>query len=118
MGKNVRPDEQVAINQSPLDTGRPAMSDPHQSFRNPAEKSAYDAVLIDLVGRPRGNEAAMIFCTPTDPEAAVIADAMVRAGAVSDDLYARLLTVGDRRYDRQPVTRAVAFDAFGSRSDD
>ena len=90
------------------------MSNPHQSFRNPAEKSAYDAVLTDLVGRPRGNEAAMIFRTPTDPEAAVIADAMVRAGTVSDDLYARLLTVGDRRYDKQPVTHAVAFDAFGT----
>jgi len=90
------------------------MSDPHQSFRNPAEESAYDAVLTDLAGRPRGNEAAMIFRTPTDPEAAVIADAMVRAGTVSDDLYARLLTVGDRRYDRQPVTCAIAFDAFGT----
>jgi HAD superfamily hydrolase (TIGR01549 family) len=90
------------------------MSDPHQSFRNPAEESAYDAVLTDLAERPRGNEAAMIFRTPTDPEAAVIADAMVRAGTVSDDLYARLLTVGDHRYDRQPVTCAVAFDAFGT----
>jgi|GEM_PF-425477 len=90
------------------------MSDPHQSFRNPAEKSAYDAVLIDLAGRPRGNEAVMIFRTPTDSEAAVIADTMVHAGTVSDDLYARLLTVGNRRYDKQPVTRAVAFDAFGT----
>lgn len=68
MSKNIRPDEQLAINQSPLDTGRHAMSDPHQSFRNPAEKSAYDAVLIDLVGRPRGNEAALIFARRPTPK--------------------------------------------------
>jgi HAD superfamily hydrolase (TIGR01549 family) len=90
------------------------MSDDHQSFRTPAEKVAYDAVLIDLAGRIRGDEAAMAFREPTDPEAAVIADAMVRAGTVSDDLYTRLLTVADRRFARQPVTRAVAFDAFGT----
>jgi HAD superfamily hydrolase (TIGR01549 family) len=90
------------------------MSDASPNFRTQAEKAAYDAVLIDLAGRDRGHEAAMVFCTPTDPEAAVIADAMVRAGIVSDDLYARLLSVGDRRYDRQRVTRAVAFDAFGT----
>ena len=96
------------------------MSDARPSFRNPAEKAAYDAVLIDLAGRPRGNEAVMAFRTPTDPIAAVIADAMVHAGAVSDELYTRLLTVVDRRYAAfrhgvgQPVTRAIAFDAFGT----
>lgn len=96
------------------------MSDARPSFRNPAEKAAYDAVLIDLAGRPRGDEAVMAFRTSTDPEAAVIADAMVHAGAVSDELYTRLLTVADRRYAAfpqsvtQPVTRAIAFDAFGT----
>lgn len=96
------------------------MSDARPSFRNPAEEAAYDAVLIDLADRPRGNEAVMVFRAPTDPEAAVIADAMVRAGTVSEDLYTRLLTVADRRYAAfrhgvdQPVTRAVAFDAFGT----
>ncbi len=96
------------------------MSDARPSFRNPAEEAAYDAVLIDLADRPRGNEATMVFRAPTDAEAAVIADAMVHAGAVSEDLYARLLTVADRRYAAfrhglgQTVTRAIAFDAFGT----
>ncbi len=96
------------------------MSDVRPSFRNPAEEAAYDAVLIDLAHRPRGNEAIMVFRAPIDPEAAVIADAMVHAGAVSEDLYTRLLTVADRHYAAfrygvgQPVTRAIAFDAFGT----
>jgi hypothetical protein len=96
------------------------MSDARPSFRNPAEEAAYNAVLIDLADRPRGNEAVMVFRAPTDPEAAVIADAMVHTGAVSEDLYTRLLTVADRRYAAfrhgvgQPVTRAIAFDAFGT----
>ncbi|MBD8737762.1 HAD family hydrolase [Sphingomonas sp. CFBP 13706] len=96
------------------------MSDTHPSFRNPAEEAAYDAVLTDLADRTRGNEAVMVFRAPTDPEAAVIADTMVRTGSVSEDLYARLLTVADRRYAAfrdgvgQPITRAIAFDAFGT----
>jgi HAD superfamily hydrolase (TIGR01549 family) len=96
------------------------MSDASPSFRTQTEKAAYDAVLIDLAGRPRGNEAVMAFRAPTDPETAVIADAMVHAGTVSDDLYTRLLIVADRRNAvfphgvTQPVTRAIAFDAFGT----
>jgi len=81
---------------------------------NPAEQAVYAVVLADLAGRDRGSEAVAAFREPTDPAAAVIADAMIRAGTVSDDLYARLLAVADRRYARRPVTRAVAFDAFGT----
>ena len=87
------------------------MADTHPS--NPAEQAVYAVVLADLAGRDRGSEAVAVFREPTDPAAAVIADAMIRAGTVSDDLYARLLAVADRRFAR-PVTRAVAFDAFGT----
>jgi len=90
------------------------MSDPLPSFRTLAEQTAYAAVLADLAGRDRGNEAVMIFREPTDPDAAVVADAMIRAGKVSDELYARLLAAADRLYAPPPVTRAVAFDAFGT----
>ncbi len=90
------------------------MTAPPPDFRNPAEQVAYDAVLTDLADRERGDETVAIFREPSDPEAAVIADAMIRAGTVTDDQYARLLAVADRRYDRPPVTRAVAFDAFGT----
>ncbi|MEG3167849.1 HAD family hydrolase [Sphingomonas sp. LB3N6] len=72
------------------------------------------AVLDDLAGRDRGDEAVMIFREPTDPDAAVVADAMIRAGNVSDDQYARLLAAADRLYGPPQVTRAVAFDAFGT----
>jgi HAD superfamily hydrolase (TIGR01549 family) len=88
------------------------MADTHPS--NPAEQAVYAAVLADLASRDRGSEAVAVFREPTDPAAAVIADAMIRAGTVSDDLYARLLAVADRRFARPPVTRAVAFDAFGT----
>jgi len=88
------------------------MTDTHP--RNPAEQAVYAVVLADLASRDRGSEAVAVFREPTDPAAAVIADAIVRAGTVSDDLYARLLAVADRRYARRPVTRAVAFDAFGT----
>lgn len=90
------------------------MSDALPSFRTPAEEAAYAAVLDDLAGRDRGNEAVMVFREPTDPDAAVVADAMIRAGSVSDTLYARLLVAADRLYAPPPVTRAVAFDAFGT----
>lgn len=90
------------------------MTAPSPDFYNPAEQVAYDAVLADLAGRDRGEETTAIFREPIDPEAAVIADAMIRAGTVSDDQYARLLVVADHRYDRPPATRAVAFDAFGT----
>jgi len=90
------------------------MTDALPSFRTPAEESAYAAVLADLAGGDRGDEAIMIFREPTDPDAAVVADAMIRAGSVSDALYARLLTAADRFYAPPPVTRAVAFDAFGT----
>jgi HAD superfamily hydrolase (TIGR01549 family) len=90
------------------------MSDDFQSFRTPAEEAAYTAVLADLAGRDRGDEAVMAFREPTDADAAVIADAMIRAGSVSDALYARLLVAADRLYAPPPVTRAVAFDAFGT----
>jgi HAD superfamily hydrolase (TIGR01549 family) len=92
----------------------PAMSDALLSFRTPAEQAAYAAVLADLAGRDRGDEAVMVFREPTDPDAAVVADAMIRAGSVSDTLYARLLAAADRLYASPPVTRAVAFDAFGT----
>lgn len=98
----------------------------HPNFRTLAEETAWDAVIADLAGRVRyrvgdvsenergewrqnllsrddrwssirESEAYMAFREPFDPEAAVIADAMVRAGTVSNDLYARLLTVADRR---------------------
>jgi HAD superfamily hydrolase (TIGR01493 family) len=68
----------------------------------------------DLAGRDRGDEAVMVFREPTDPDAAVVADAMIRAGSVSDDQYARLLAAADRLYAPPPITRAVAFDAFGT----
>jgi len=90
------------------------MSDALLSFRTLAEQAAYAAVLADLAGRDREDEAVMIFREPTDPDAAVVADAMIRAGSVSDALYARLLVAADRLYAPPPVTRAVAFDAFGT----
>ncbi|MEG8058705.1 HAD family hydrolase [Sphingomonas faeni] len=90
------------------------MSDALPSFRTPAEQAAYAAVLADLADRDREDEAVMIFREPTDPDAAVTADAMTRAGSVSDDQYARLLAAADRLYAPPPVTRAVAFDAFGT----
>ncbi len=90
------------------------MSDAPPSFRTLTEQAAYAAILADLAGRDRGDEAVMIFREPTDPDAAVTADAMTRAGSVSDDQYARLLAAADRLYAPPPVTRAVAFDAFGT----
>ncbi len=90
------------------------MNDALPSFRTLAEQATYAAVLADLAGRDRGDEAVMIFRKPTDPDAAVVADAMIRAGNVSDALYARLLAAADRLYAPPPVTRAVAFDAFGT----
>jgi len=90
------------------------MSDPLPSFRTLAEQATYAALLADLAGRYRGDEAVMIFREPTDPDAAVTADAMIRAGSVSDDQYARLLAAADRLYAPPPITRAVAFDAFGT----
>ena len=90
------------------------MSDALPSFRTPAEEDACAAVLADLTDRDRGDEAVMMFLEPTDPDAAVVADVMIRAGTVSDALYARLLTAADRFYAPLPVTRAVAFDAFGT----
>ncbi len=90
------------------------MSDALPSFRTPAEQAAFVAVLDDLAGRDRGDEAVMVFREPTDPDAAVVADAMIRAGNVSDALYARLLAAADHLYAPPPVTRAVAFDAFGT----
>ena len=90
------------------------MSDAFPSFRTPAEEAAYAAVLDDLAGRDRGDEAVMVFREPTDPDAAVVADAMIRAGTVSDTLYARLLAAIDRLHAPPAVTRAVAFDAFGT----
>ncbi len=90
------------------------MSDAPPSFRTLAEQAAYAAVLADLAGRDRGDEAVMVFREPTDPDAAVTADAMTRAGSVSEDQYARLLAAADRLYAPPPVTRAVAFDAFGT----
>ena len=90
------------------------MSGALPSFRTPAEQAAYVAVLDDLAGRDRGDEAVMVFREPTDPDAAVVADAMIRAGSVSDALYARLLAAADRLYAPPPITRAVAFDALGT----
>ncbi len=90
------------------------MSDALPSFHTPAEQAAYAAVLADLGGRDRGDEAMMVFREPPDPDAAVVADAMIRAGNVSDALYARLLAAADHLYAPPPVTRAVAFDAFGT----
>ena len=57
------------------------MNDVLPSFRTPAEQAAYAAVLADLAGRDRGDEAAMMFREPTDPDAVVVADAMTRAGS-------------------------------------
>ena len=123
------------------------MTDP--LFRTPAEKTAHDAILAELRARvpsfwragvdrdptewpdmlasPDGrlfgvkeSEAVIAFNDPTDAETAVIADALVHAGTVTDDLYARLLSVGQRRHAEYitppgpPITRAVAFDAFGT----
>ncbi|WP_010165450.1 HAD family hydrolase [Sphingomonas sp. PAMC 26617] len=90
------------------------MSDVHPSFRTLTEHTAYANLLANLTIRDRGDEASAIFREPIDPEAAVIVDEMIRAGTVSDDLYTRLLAVADRRFDQQPVTQAVAFDAFGT----
>jgi HAD superfamily hydrolase (TIGR01493 family) len=56
----------------------------------------------------------MVFREPTEPDAAVVADAMIRAGTISDALYARLLAAADRLYGPPSITRAVAFDAFGT----
>jgi hypothetical protein len=72
------------------------MGDALPSFRTPAEQAAYAAVLADLVGRDRGNEASIVFREPINSDAAVVADAMIRAGSVSDALYARLLAAADR----------------------
>ena len=126
-----------------------AVSYTHPNFRSAAEEAAFAAVVTDLAGRIRHrvgevpqvergewrqnilspldhwssireSEALMAFREPFEAEAAVIADAMIRAGIVTEDLYARLLSVGDRRYAAfrngytPPVTRAVAFDAFGT----
>jgi HAD superfamily hydrolase (TIGR01549 family) len=99
---------------TPSSKDDPAMSDALPSFRTPAEQIAYAAVLDDLTGRDRADEAVMVFREPTDPDAAVVADAMIRAGTVSDALYARLLAAADRLYAPPPVTRAVTFDAFGT----
>jgi FMN phosphatase YigB (HAD superfamily) len=123
------------------------MTDP--LFRTPAEQTAHDAILTELRARvpsfwragvdrdpmdwpdmlasPDGrlfgvkeSEAVIAFNDPTDAETSVIADALVHAGTVTDDLYARLLSVGQRRHVEYitppgpPVTRAVAFDAFGT----
>ncbi|MES3154984.1 HAD family hydrolase [Sphingomonas faeni] len=90
------------------------MSDALPSFCTPTEHAAYAAVLDDLARRDRGDEAVMVFREPTDPDAAVVADAMIRAGSVNDALYDRLLAAVDRLYAPPPVTRAVAFDAFGT----
>ncbi|WP_242154640.1 hypothetical protein [Sphingomonas sp. BAUL-RG-20F-R05-02] len=118
------------------------MADTHLRFRNPAEEAAYKTVENELAARIqrrdhvpeaerdgwrqnmfpfndrwssiRELEACVAFRRPSDPASAVIADALTHAGTVSDDLYARLLAVAERRYDRQPATRAVAFDAFGT----
>jgi hypothetical protein len=92
----------------------PAISNALRSFRTLAEQPAYVAVLADLAGRDRGDEAVMVFREPVDPDAAVVADAMIRAGSVTDALYARLLAATDRLYAPPAVTRAVAFDAFGT----
>jgi HAD superfamily hydrolase (TIGR01549 family) len=99
---------------TPSSQDDPAMNAALPSFRTLAERAAYAAVLADLAGRDRGDEAIMIFREPTDPDAAVVADAMTHAGRVSDALYARLLAAADRLYAPPPVTRAVAFDAFGT----
>ncbi len=50
------------------------MNDALPSFRTLAEQVAYAAVLADLAGRDRGDEAVMISREPTDPDAAVTAD--------------------------------------------
>ncbi|USI75241.1 HAD family hydrolase [Sphingomonas morindae] len=120
----------------------------HPHFRTPAEQAGYEAVDAELADRiprrdhvPEGErdgwrqnmlpfgerwsgirelEACLAFREPSDPESAVVADALVRAGTVTDDLYDRLLAVADRRYTEHlhypspPITRAVAFDAFGT----
>jgi HAD superfamily hydrolase (TIGR01549 family) len=99
---------------TPSSQDDPAMSDALPSFRTPAEETAYAAVLDDLAGRDRGDEAVMMFREPFDPDAAVAADTMIRAGIVTDDQYVRLLAAADRFYAPPPVTRAVAFDAFGT----
>ena len=88
------------------------MNDALPSFRTLAEQDAYAAVLADLAGRDRGDEAVMNFRDPTDPDAAVTADAMIRASSIIDALYARLLAAADRFYASPPDTRKVAFDAF------
>lgn len=123
------------------------MSDP--GFRTATEEAAYEVVGAGLRARipsfvgevpydergkwrqypasppdrwwgVRESEALNVFNEPVDGESAVVVDAMIKAGTVSDDHYARLLTVADRRYAEcrddagPPVTRAVAFDAFGT----
>lgn len=90
------------------------MTDALPSFPTLAEQAAYAAVLADLASHDRGDEAVMVFREPTDPDAAVVVDTMIRAGTVSDALYAILLAAANRLDAPPPVTRAIAFDAFGT----
>lgn len=68
----------------------------------------------------RETEACQAFWETLDPEAAMLADAMVRAGLpVTEAHYARLLRVADRLHARllnpEPSrTRVVVFDAYGT----
>ena len=48
------------------------MSDALPCFRTPAEQAVYAAVLHDLAGRDRGDEAVMVLRESTDPDAAVV----------------------------------------------
>lgn len=71
--------------------------------------------------RVRETEACLAFWETLDPEAAMLADAMVRAGLpVSEAHYARLLTVADRLRARlvdhagPSRTQVVVFDAYGT----
>lgn len=74
---------------TPVSQDNPVVSDALPGFRTPAEQTACAAVLADLVGRRWGDEAVMMFREPVDADAAVVAGAMIRAGSVSDALYAR-----------------------------
>ncbi len=56
----------------------------------------------------------MVFRQLTDPDAAVIADVMIRTGSISDAQYARLLSAANRQYAPSTITCAVAFDAFAT----
>lgn len=111
-----------------------AMTD--SGFRTPAEQAAHTAVRAELQARipsavgevphddrgsgVRENAALGVFDEPVSAASAVVVDAMIKAGTVGDDHYARLLTLADRRSSdpldstRGGVTRAVAFDAFGT----